>query len=171
MSGTDSITQFRLHFGSCPMGRPQNAAVTPEMWDRGSFWGYIPHYYRITLETRCMSTEFTIKTRGVQNDALPAFTLRFPRENTLRKRWRKWKAKRKAHLVFYWDNLMEIWNISCSVICINTITLIYYCGIICFRFTTTNCGWSLYLFLFKWEIIIGINILGSVQVNVNAFVK
>lgn len=30
-------TPVQTHFGSCPTGCPQNAAVTPEMWDRGRF--------------------------------------------------------------------------------------------------------------------------------------
>lgn len=84
----DSVTLwFRLHFGSCPAGHSQNAAAAPEMWDRGSFWGYIPHYCRKSLEPWCMSTE--LETRGVQNDALPALTSPFSRQITLGRRKRE----------------------------------------------------------------------------------
>ncbi len=105
----DSITlRFRFHFGSCPTGRLQKAAVTPEIWDRGSFWGYIPHYCRKPLETWCISTELTIKTRGVQNDALPALTSPY----------RSRKQTGKLILFFYSDHFMDIWINCCTIICI-----------------------------------------------------
>ncbi len=57
-----------------------------------------------------MSTELIIKTRGVQNDALPALTSPY-RQNTLRKR--KSKAAHFAAQLFIselllWNNILRI---------------------------------------------------------------